>query len=74
MLIQIKEENDILLMYQMTEPCTKITKHGLQSFFLIGLALVNFRIDSVGVECITVRGWVRCHMREKREEWGLGHA
>ena len=34
MLIQIKEENDILLMYQMTEPCTKIIKHDLQSSFL----------------------------------------
>ena len=34
MLIQINEENDILLMYQMTEPCTKIIKHGLQSSFL----------------------------------------
>ena len=34
MVIQIKEENDILLMYQMTEPCTKIIKHGLQSSFL----------------------------------------
>ena len=31
--IQIKEENNILLIYQMTEPCTKITKHGLQSSF-----------------------------------------
>ena len=29
-----KEENDILLMYQMTEPCTKIINHGLQSSFL----------------------------------------
>ena len=34
MLIQIKEKNNILLMYQITEPCTKITKHGLQSSFL----------------------------------------
>ena len=43
MLIQIKEENDILLMYQMTEPCTKITKHGLQSSFLtVGSHLIKF--------------------------------
>ena len=34
MLIQIKEENDILFINQMTEPCTKIIKHGLQSSFL----------------------------------------
>ena len=40
MLIQIKEKNDILLMYQMTEPCTKIIKHGLQSSFLIVLGVL----------------------------------
>ena len=43
MLIQIKEENDILLMYQMTEPCTKITKHGLQSSFLTKMTMRPFK-------------------------------
>ena len=31
---QIRRKKIILLMYQMTEPCTKDNKHGLQSPFL----------------------------------------
>ena len=42
-------------MYQMTEPCTKIIKHGLQSLFLSVGTLVKLGI-LVGVGVLVILG------------------
>ena len=43
---QIRRKMIVLLMYQMTEPCTKITKHDLQSSFLTVGSLVHTQADN----------------------------
>ena len=42
---QIRRKMIVLLMYQMTESCTKITKHGLQSSFLTGIRNQEWRVE-----------------------------